>query len=356
MAYRTGKRIVGMVHEDLTPIQVMTRKAFENAIVVNTAIGGSTNCPVHLTAIARHLGVELTLQDWQDVGYDVPLLVNCQPAGKFLGESYHRAGGVPGVFRELLDAGRIHGDAMTVSGRTVAENHEKTPSPNREVIYAYDKPLKQQAGFLVLKGNLFDAGLIKTCVVSDDFRSRYLSEPGNENVFVSRVIVFEGPEDYRARINDPALGIDDSCMLAIRGCGPIGYPGSGEVVNMQPPDYLLKEGIRTLPTMGDGRQSGTSASPSILNIAPESAAGGNLALLETGDEVRVDLNECRVDLLVSDEELVRRRENFKPPEIRHQTPWQEIYRGCVGQLDTGGCLELATRYQNVGQDHPRHYH
>ena len=331
MAYRTGKRIVDMVHEDLTPSKVMTRKAFENAIVVNTAIGGSTNCPIHLTAIARHLGVELTLQDWQDVGYDVPLLVNCQPAGKFLGESYHRAGGVPGVFRELLDAGRIHGDAMTVSGRTVAENHEKTPNPNREVIYAYDKPLKQQAGFLVLKGNLFDAGLIKTCV-------------------------FEGPEDYRARINDPALGIDDSCMLAIRGCGPIGYPGSGEVVNMQPPDYLLKEGIRTLPTMGDGRQSGTSASPSILNIAPESAAGGNLALLETGDEVRVDLNECRVNLLVSDEELVRRRENFKPPEIRHQTPWQEIYRGCVGQLDTGGCLELATHYKNVGQAHPRHYH
>ncbi|MED5382212.1 MAG: IlvD/Edd family dehydratase, partial [Verrucomicrobiota bacterium] len=286
MAYRTGKRIVEMVREDLTPSKVMTREALENAIVVNTAIGGSTNCPVHLTAIARHLGIELSLQGWQDVGYDVPLLVNCQPAGKYLGESFHRAGGIPGVVRELLGAGRLHGDAMTVSGKTVAENHEAVPEPDREVIRTYGEPLKEKAGFLVLSGNLFDAALIKTCVISDEFRARYLSEPGGENVFTSRVIVFEGPEDYRERINDPALKIDDSCMLAIRGCGPIGYPGSGEVVNMQPPDALLKAGIDTLPTMGDGRQSGTAASPSILNIAPESLAGGNLALLETGDEVR----------------------------------------------------------------------
>ena len=356
MAYRTGKRIVDMVHEDLTPSKVMTRKAFENAVVVNTAIGGSTNCPVHLTAIARHLGLELSLQDWQDIGYDVPLLVNCQPAGKYLGEAFHRAGGIPGVVSELLGAGRIHGDALTVSGNTVAENQVGVPEPDREVIYAYKKPMKEKAGFLVLSGNLFDAALIKTCVVSDEFRARYLAEPGSENVFTSRVIVFEGPEDYRERLNDPSLEIDDSCMLVIRGCGPIGYPGSGEVVNMQPPDGLLKQGIHTLPTMGDGRQSGTSASPSILNIAPESAVGGNLALLETGDEVRVDLNECRVELLVSDEALAKRGENYSPPELRHQTPWQEMYRGCVGQLDTGACIEFATKYRDVAGDHPRHYH
>ena len=356
MAYRTGKRIVDMVHEDLTPSKVMTREAFENAVVVNTAIGGSTNCPVHLTAIARHLGVELSLQDWQDIGYDVPLLVNCQPAGKYLGEAFHRAGGIPGVVRELLGAGRIHGDALTVSGNTVAENQVDVPEPDREVIYAYKKPMKEKAGFLVLSGNLFDAALIKTCVVSDEFRARYLAEPGNENVFTSRVIVFEGPEDYRERLNDPSLEIDDSCMLVIRGCGPIGYPGSGEVVNMQPPDGLLKQGIHTLPTMGDGRQSGTSASPSILNIAPESAVGGNLALLETGDEVRVDLNECRVELLVSDEALAKRGENYSPPVLRHQTPWQEMYRGCVGQLDTGACIEFATKYRDVAGDYPRHYH
>jgi len=356
MAYRTGKRIVDMVHEDLTPSKVMTREAFENAVVVNTAIGGSTNCPVHLTAIARHLGLELSLQDWQDIGYDVPLLVNCQPAGKYLGEAFHRAGGIPGVIRELLGAGRIHGDALTVSGNTVAENQVDVPEPDREVIYAYKKPMKEKAGFLVLSGNLFDAALIKTSVVSDEFRARYLAEPGNENVFTSRVIVFEGPEDYRERLNDPSLEIDDSCMLVIRGCGPIGYPGSGEVVNMQPPDGLLKQGIHTLPTMGDGRQSGTSASPSILNIAPESAVGGNLALLETGDEVRVDLNECRVELLVSDEALAKRGENYSPPELRHQTPWQEMYRGCVGQLDTGACIEFATKYRDVAGDHPRHYH
>jgi dihydroxy-acid dehydratase len=356
MAYRTGKRIVDMVHEDLTPSKVMTRKAFENAVVVNTAIGGSSNCPVHLTAIARHLGLELSLQDWQDIGYDVPLLVNCQPAGKYLGEAFHRAGGIPGVVRELLGAGRIHGDALTVSGNTVAENQVDVPEPDREVIYAYKKPMKEKAGFLVLSGNLFDAALIKTCVVSDEFRARYLAEPGNENVFTSRVIVFEGPEDYRERLNDPSLEIDDSCMLVIRGCGPIGYPGSGEVVNMQPPDRLLKQGIHTLPTMGDGRQSGTSASPSILNIAPESAVGGNLALLETGDEVRVDLNKCRVELLVSDEALAKRGENYSPPELRHQTPWQEMYRGCVGQLDTGACIEFATKYRDVAGDHPRHYH
>jgi dihydroxy-acid dehydratase len=356
MAYRTGRRIVDMVHEDLTPSKVMTREAFENAVVVNTAIGGSTNCPVHLTAIARHLGLELSLQDWQDIGYDVPLLVNCQPAGKYLGEAFHRAGGIPGVVRELLGAGRIHGDALTVSGNTVAENQVDVPEPDREVIYAYKKPMKEKAGFLVLSGNLFDAALIKTCVVSDEFRARYLAEPGNENVFTSRVIVFEGPEDYRERLNDPSLEIDDSCMLVIRGCGPVGYPGSGEVVNMQPPDGLLKQGIHTLPTMGDGRQSGTSASPSILNIAPESAVGGNLALLETGDKVRVDLNECRVELLVSDEALAKRGENYSPPELRHQTPWQEMYRGCVGQLDTGACIDFATKYRDVAGDHPRHYH
>ncbi len=356
MAYHTGRRIVEMVGEDLTPSKIMTRKAFENAIVVNTAIGGSTNCPVHLTAIARHLGVELSLQDWQDIGYDVPLLVNCQPAGKYLGESFHRAGGIPGVVRELLGAGRLHGDVLTVSGKTVSENQSIVPAADREVIRGYDDPLKERAGFLVLSGNLFDAALIKTCVIHDEFRARYLSELGSENVFTSRVIVFEGPEDYRERINDPALQIDESCMLTIRGCGPVGYPGSGEVVNMQPPDALLKAGIDMLPTMGDGRQSGTAASPSILNIAPESLAGGNLALLETGDEVRVDLNACRVDLLVSDKVLARRAESYSPPKLHHQTPWQEMYRGCVGQLDTGACVEFATKYRDVRRDLPRHYH
>ncbi len=356
MAYVTGRRIVDMVREDLRPSAVLTREAFENAIVVNTAIGGSTNCPIHLNAIARHVGVELELKDWQEIGYEVPLLVNCQPAGKYLGEAFHRAGGVPGVVRELIGAGRINGEAMTVSGKTIAENHENVPEADRKVIYAYGIPLQEQAGFLVLSGNLFDGALIKTCVISDNFRDRYLSEPGGENCFTARAVVFEGPEDYHKRIDDPALRIDERCLLVVRGCGPVGYPGSAEVVNMQPPARLIKDGIRTLPSMGDGRQSGTAASPSILNVSPEAAVGGNLALLETGDEIRVDLNKSRVDLLISNEELNQRREAYKPDDIQHQTPWQEIYREHVGQLATGGCLELATNYHCVSECIPRHNH
>ncbi|MBL67557.1 MAG: dihydroxy-acid dehydratase [Verrucomicrobiales bacterium] len=356
MAYETGRRSVDLVREDLRPSQIMTREAFENAIVVNTAIGGSTNCPIHLNAIARHIGVSLELADWQAIGYDVPLLVNCQPAGKYLGEAFHRAGGVPGVIRELIGADRIDADVMTVSGSTVGENHVETPEPDRDVICAYSSPLREKAGFLVLSGNLFDAALIKTCVISDGFRGRYLSEAGAENCFTARAVVFEGPEDYHARIDDPALDIDERSLLVIRGCGPVGYPGAAEVVNMQPPAALIRDGVRTLPTMGDGRQSGTSASPSILNVSPESAAGGNLALLQTGDKIRVDLNSCRVDLQVSDGELRRRREAMPSLELKHQTPWQEIYRANVGQLSTGGCLELATHYHCVADCMARHNH
>lgn len=356
VAYETGKRIVAMVHEDLRPAQILTRHAFENAIVVNTAIGGSTNCPWHLTAIARHVGVPLAVEDWQEYGYNVPLLVNCQPAGEYLGEAFHLAGGVPAVVHELLQAGRLHAEALTVNGRTLGENCAATTIQNEDVIRPYERPLRDQAGFLVLSGNLFESALIKTSVISADFRRRYLSTPGAELQFVARAIVFDGPEDYHARINDPALSVDDSCLLVMRGCGPIGYPGAAEVVNMTPPDYLVRRGISTLPCLGDGRQSGTSASPSILHASPESAAGGNLALLETGDQVRIDLKSCRVDLLVDDDELARRRAAYTAPPITHQTPWQEIYRSCVGQLSTGACLELATCYRNVASQLPRHNH
>ena len=356
MSHRTGRRIVEMVKEDLKPSRILTRNAFENAIIVNTALGGSTNCPIHLTAIARHAGVLLELQDWQKIGYDIPLLVNCQPAGSYLGESFHRAGGVPAVMRELLAAGKLHGDCLSVAGQTIGEDLKAVPEPDRTVIRSYEAPLREKAGFLVLSGNLFEGGLIKTCVISDAFRKQYLCTPGEENSFTARCIVFEGPEDYHARIDDPTLEIDTSCLLAIRGCGPVGYPGSAEVVNMQPPAELIKKGVDTLPTMGDGRQSGTAASPSILNISPESAVGGNLALLETGDSIRVDLNTCSVQLQVSDAELARRRAAYTPPKLEHQTPWQEIYRGCVGQLVTGGCLELATKYRGVGGCVPRRNH
>lgn len=355
-AYETGRRAVEIVHEKLTPAKILTREAFENAIAVNTAIGGSTNAPPHLAAIARHVGVATNVQDWEEIGYDVPLLVNCQPAGEFLGEAFHRAGGIPAVINELMSANKIHKTAHTITGTSIADNVEGKTVIDPNVIRAYEKPLMQQAGFLVLSGNLFDSALMKTCVISNEFRSRYLSEPGNENCFESRVIVFDGPEDYHSRIEDPNLNIDETCLLAIRGCGPIGYPGSGEVVNMTPPANLLQKGMQYLPTLGDGRQSGTSASPSMLNASPESAAGGNLALLETDDTIRIDLNARTVMLLVADEELQKRRENYQPPEIVNDTPWQEMYRGCVGQLSTGGCLEFATKYRNVAEILPRHNH
>jgi xylonate dehydratase len=356
MAYQTGRRIVEMVREDLKPSDILTRAAFENAIVVNSAIGGSTNAPPHLQAIARHAGVELHVTDWQTVGFDVPLLVNMQPAGKYLGESFYRAGGVPAVMGELRAAGRLHEGAMTVSGKTMGANLEGWASRDREVIRTVADPLRENAGFLVLSGNLFDSAMMKTSVISSDFRQRFLSEPGRENVFEAKAVVFEGPEDYHERINDTRLGIDDETILFIRGVGCVGYPGSAEVVNMQPPDALLKAGINHLPTVGDGRQSGTSESPSILNATPEAAVGGGLALLNTGDRVRLDLNACRLDALVPEAEWAARRAAWVPSNLHHQTPWQEIYRTHVGQLADGGCLELATAYHKVGRDLPRDNH
>ena len=358
MAYATGKRIVDLVRDDIRPSRILTREAFENAIVVASALGASTNCPPHLIAIARHIGVELSLDDWQRLGADVPLLANCMPAGEYLGESFHRAGGVPAVLRQLAQAGLLRGDCLTVSGRSIGEIASDAPTADGEVIRSYDEPLKHGAGFIVLSGNFFDSAIMKMSVVGEAFRRSYLSEPGDENAFEARAIVFDGPEDYRARIDDPSLGIDERCILVMRGCGTLGYPGSAEVVNMAPPAELVKRGVTSLPCMGDGRQSGTSASPSILNMSPESAAGGGLALMRTGDRVRVDLNARRVELLVDEAELARRRAEEAPSVPASQTPWQEIYRQFVGQLSTGGCLEPATLYLKVIETRgdPRHSH
>ena len=356
MAYETGRRIVSMVWEDLKPSDILTMPAFRNAIAVNSAIGGSTNCPIHITAIARHIGVDLNIEEWQSHGHNIPLLVNCQPAGEYLGEGYHLAGGVPAVCSELMKARKLDESALTVTGKTIGENYKGAKGKDLEGIKPYDDPMMDQAGFVVVGGNLFDAALMKTSVISDEFRAKYLSEPGNENAFEGRAIVFDGPEDYHDRINDPTLAIDDNCLLFIRGCGPLGYPGSAEVVNMLPPDALVQAGTSELPCIGDGRQSGTSASPSILNASPESAAGGGLAILQTGDRVRIDLNTRKVDMLLTEEELKTRWDAYEPPELEHQTPWQEIYRSMVGQLSTGGCLELATNYHGVAKNMPRHSH
>ncbi|MBY6050013.1 IlvD/Edd family dehydratase [Vannielia litorea] len=356
MAYETGKRIVQMVLDDLKPSDILTREAFENAIVVCTAIGGSTNAPPHLQAVARHAGVELDVKDWETVGFDAPLLVNMQPAGEYLGESFFRAGGVPAVMGELMKAGRIHEGAMTATGNTMGVNLAGVESVDTDVIKTCAAPMREHAGFKVLSGNLFDSALMKTSVISADFKKRFLSEPGAEGVHEARAVVFEGPEDYHDRINDESLGIDEHSILFIRGVGCVGYPGSAEVVNMQPPDALIKQGINHLPTVGDGRQSGTSESPSILNASPEAVVGGGLALLETGDRVRLDLNASRMDALVDDAEWAARREAWSPPKLEHQTPWQEIYRTHVGQLAQGGCLELATAYQRVREQLPRDNH
>ena len=356
IAYETGRRIVDLVREDVTPSKIMTREAFENVIVANSAIGGSTNAPIHVNAIARHVGVPLSMDDWQRIGRRIPLLVNMQPAGDHLGEGYFRAGGLPAVMGELLRAGKLHPDAATVNGRTIGENYAGAGSADRDVIRPYADPLKEDAGFVVLKGNLFDAAVMKTSVIDETFRRRYLERPGRENVMEGRAIVFEGPEDYRRRINDPSLEVDESCFLVIRGCGPVGYPGSAEVVNMQPPDALIKRGVRELPTIGDGRQSGTSGSPSILNASPESAVGGGLALLRTNDVIRVDLEAGSIDMLVPEEELRARRERLAPPDLPNHTPWQEIYRSHVGQLAEGGVFDLATRYQDVRRFTPRASH
>ena len=353
IAYETGVRAVEIVREDLKPSDILTRAAFENAIVACSAIGGSTNAPIHLVAIARHIGVELSVEDWEKFGYDVPLLVNMQPAGEYLGEEYYRAGGLPAVMHELLEAGRIHGDALTINGKTVAENVARAQVTNTAVVRPYKQPLKPQAGFKVLHGNLFDSAIMKTSVISDDFRRRYLSDPKDPNAFEGRAVVFDGPEDYHRRIDDPALVIDERTILFMRGAGPIGYPGSAEVVNMQPPAALIKRGITELPCIGDGRQSGTSGSPSILNASPEAAIGGGLALLKTGDRVRIDLNKGTADMLVAPAELTERTTALKKNGGYHyppsQTPWQEIQRAMLDQLDGGMVLEPAVRYQRVAQ-------
>ena len=356
MAFATGQRVVAMVLEDLKPSDILTRDAFENAIRTNTAIGGSTNAPPHLQAIASHAGVELTVRDWQTIGFEEPLLVNMQPAGAYLGESFHRAGGVPAVMAELHKAGRLHAGAMTATGMTMGENLDGRDSVDRDVIRPYDRPLRENAGFLVLSGNLFDSALMKTAVISPEFRERFLSTPGAEGIYEARAVVFEGPEDYHDRINDESLGIDEKTILFIRNVGCVGYPGSAEVVNMQPPDAVLRAGVHHLPTVGDGRQSGTSESPSILNASPESVVGGGLAYLQTGDTVRLDLNDSTMNALVEPADWTRRKAAWTPPEIVSQTPWQEIYRTHVGQLAEGGCLELATAYQRVARHMPRDNH
>jgi dihydroxy-acid dehydratase len=353
IAYETGIRAVEIVREDLKPSDILTRAAFENAIAACSAIGGSTNAPIHVNAIARHAGVELAIEDWEKVGYDVPLLVNVQPAGEYLGEDYYRAGGLPAVMRELHAAGRLHGDALTINGKSVKENVAQAKIYNAEVIRTYNRPLKATAGFKVLRGNLFDSAIMKTSVISEEFRSRYLSNPKDPNAFEGRAVVFDGPEDYHRRIDDPSLGIDEHTILFMRGVGPIGYPGSAEVVNMQPPAALIKKGVTSLACIGDGRQSGTSGSPSILNASPEAAAGGGLALLKTGDRVRIDLNKGSADILISAADLAGRRATLDkgggyqyPPS---QTPWQEIQRAMVDQLADGMVLAPAVKYQRVAQ-------
>ena len=352
-AYRTGLRIVDMVREDMKPSDIMTRDAFLNAIVVNSAIGGSTNAPIHLAAIARHLGVELSVRDWQDFGHKVPLLVNLQPAGEYLGEDYYHAGGVPAVVHELMGQGLIREGALTANGRSIGDNCRNTGIQDEKVIKPFDQPLRKDAGFLVLSGNLFDSAIMKTSVISEEFHKRFLSNPDHPDAFEGPVAVFDGPEDYHARIDDPATGVTPETLLVMRGAGPIGYPGAAEVVNMRAPAYLLREGVQALPCLGDGRQSGTSGSPSILNASPEAAAGGGLALLRSGDRVRIDLNAGTVNVLISDDELAARRASLAAAGgyayPASQTPWQEIQRAQVGQLETGAILEGAEAFQRIAQ-------
>ena len=351
IAYETGKRIVGMVHEDLKPSDILTRAAFLNAIAVCSAIGGSTNAPIHIAAIARHVGAALTLDDWQTHGHAVPLLVNLQPAGVYLGEDYHHAGGVPAVVNELMKQKLIHEHAMTVNGRTIGANCRGREIQDFDVIRPISEPLKENAGFIVLSGNLFDSAIMKTSVISEEFRRRYLCDPAQPEMFEGPAVVFDGPEDYHARIDDPALAIDEHCLLVIRGAGAVGYPGSAEVVNMRPPDYLIKRGILVLPCIGDGRQSGTSGSPSILNASPEAAVGGGLAILKTGDRIRVDMRQGTVNVLISDAVLAERRRALESQGgysyPASQTPWQEMQRGTVDQLGDGMVLKPAVKYQKI---------
>ena len=361
-AYRTGLQIVEMVAADRKPSDILTREAFINAIRVNSAIGGSTNAPIHLNAIARHIGVELKLEDWQRFGYDIPLLVNMQPAGEYLGEDFYRAGGVGAVIAELMKQGLIDDKALTVNGHSIGENYCDSSIDDPAVIHPFDQPLKDKAGFLVLRGNLFDAAIMKTSVISEEFRARYLSNPADPDAFEGRAVVFDGPEQYRNQIDDPALAIDADTILFIRGTGPIGYPGAAEVVNMRPPAYLIREGVHALPCVGDGRQSGTSNSASILNASPEAAIGGGLALVRNGDRIRIDLRKCAANILISDAELAQRRQELQAAGgysyPASQTPWQEIQRRSVGQLDTGAVLEEAVKFQRLAQTQglPRHNH
>jgi dihydroxy-acid dehydratase len=353
MAYRTGLRIVEMVHEDLRPSDILTKSAFINAIRVNSAIGGSTNAAIHLNAIARHIGVELSLDDWQTYGRDIPLLVNLQPAGEYLGEDFHHAGGVRAVIAELMKQGLIEEQAVTANGRTIGDNCRDAGIEDPRVIRTFDDPILADAGYIVLRGNLFESAIIKTSVISEEFRNRYLSNPADRNAFEVTAFVFDGPEDYHRKIDDPSLNIGPDSILVIRGVGPIGYPGSAEVVNMRPPAYLIKQGISSLPCLGDGRQSGTSGSPSILHAAPEAAAGGGLALLKTGDRIRVDLEKGTVNVLIDDAEMRKRRRRLVSDGYAypaHQTPWQEIQRGIVCQLDQGMVLGPAVKYQKIAQE------
>ena len=358
ISFETGKRIVEMVFEDLTPSKIMTKKAFENAIVVASAIGASSNCPPHLSAIAKHMGVKINLNDWQKLGHDIPLLVNCKPAGEHLMERFYRSGGIPAVMQELLKQKKLHKSVKTVSGKTLEQNLKIKINVDTDVIKSFDDPVVDNAGFIVMKSNFFNSAVMKTSVISEEFRERYLSNPDHPNVFEGKAVMFEGPEDYHHRINSNKLKIDEHSILMVRGCGPVGYPGSAEVVNMQPPDRLLKEGINALPTLGDGRQSGTSESPSILNVSPESAIGGDLAIVKTGDKIRIDLNKSRVDLLISVAEFKKRRKKKKLPKLVNQTPWQEISRNTVGQLEDGACINSRGVYLDISKKKgiPRNSH
>ena len=347
ISYETGKRIVGMVHENLTPSKIMTRKAFENAVVVASAIGGSSNCTPHLSAIAKHMGIKFHLSDWQKLGHKIPLLVNCQPAGEYLMESFFRSGGVPAVMKELIKNNKIHTNLITVTGKKIGQNLRKKIKTDPKVIKTFENSLADKAGFLVLRSNFFSTAIMKTSVISKEFKDRYLSNPKKPNVFIANAIVFEGPEDYHKRLNSKKLNINKNSILIVRGCGPVGYPGSAEVINMQPPDRLLKKGINTLPTLGDGRQSGTSASPSILHVSPESAIGGDLGIIKTGDQIKIDLNKRRVDLLIPQSEFKIRRKKRKIFKFNNQTPWQEIFRDTVGQLEDGACINSRGKFLKV---------
>jgi len=358
ISYETGKRIVQMVHEDLKPSKIMTKQAFENAVVVASAIGGSSNCTTHLIAIAKHMGIKFDLSNWQKLGHEIPLLVNCQPAGEYLMEKFYRAGGIPAVMKELIKNNKINTKAMTVTGKSVGENLRKNINVDRTVIKTFSEKLADNAGFLVMKGNFFSSAIMKTSVISKEFTKRYLSNPKHPNMFYVKAVVFEGPEDYHKRINNKNLKIDENSILIIRGCGPVGYPGSAEVVNMQPPNNLLKKGINALPTLGDGRQSGTSESPSILHVSPESAIGGDIGIIKTGDKLCIDLNKRRVDLLISKKEFQNRRKKRKIKKLINQTPWQEISRNHVGQLEDGACIQSREIYLDISEKKgiPRNSH